>query len=242
MDKISQKDIDWLLNLKGSTTAKNSFAPPPKKRRYWLQISAALFILFGMVILPFFLLIRTSVFLNLAKGWNAWLSLGGGIFATVLLLVFYLFLFFRKYPNKKLLLKLSLSGAGILVFSFCLYGVMYLSSVNAKSEDIRNVYRSMHPVLRVAVATTTLADGDLVITDIRRAPEDYERMGLPLNERSLHYPQAETGYVHAVDLRTKNRSEIRNILLQYSLEAMGFYTLRHTGTGDHLHISFPRSN
>jgi len=241
MDKISQKDIDWLLNLDKTTSTAPS-PSPPKKKRIGLRIAAALFVLFGMIILPFFLLIRTSLYLSFNEGWNAWLSLGGGIGVTVLLLVLYLFLFFRKYPNKKLLAKLSLTGTGILVSSFCIYGVMYLSSVNAKSDEIRNVYRSMHPVLRVAIATSTLADGDLVVTDISREPDDYAAMGLPINQQSLHFPQTETGYVHAVDLRTQGRSEIRNILLQYSLEAMGFYTLRHTGTADHLHISIPRFN
>ena len=95
MEKITQKDIDWLLNL-DKTSAKNPAPAAKKKKRYVLRISVALFVLFGLVLLPFFLLIRTSVFLNLHAEWNAWFSLGGGIMATVMLLVVYILFFFRK--------------------------------------------------------------------------------------------------------------------------------------------------
>ncbi|MDR9416069.1 MAG: hypothetical protein RI564_07285 [Gracilimonas sp.] len=242
MEKITQKDIDWLLNLDDEIKSGPSpSSPKNKSKRYGLRISVALFIIIGLVLLPFFLLIRTSVFLNVYYNLNAWVALTAGVIATVVLLSIYLLLFFRKFPNKKLVFKVGLAASGILVFTYCMYGLLYLSSVNAKSDEIRNVYRSMHPILRVAVATTTLADGELVITDISRNPEDYTSMGLPVNQRSLHFPQPESGYVHAIDLRTIGRSEFRNLLIQFSLEIMGFYTLRHTGTADHLHISIPRS-
>ncbi|WP_421773085.1 hypothetical protein [Gracilimonas sp.] len=240
MDKISQKDIDWLLNMdkSGVATPSSGTDSPQRKKNTGFRVLFGLLMVIGLVVLPFFLLIRTSVFLNLSYGWNGWLALGGGIFATVLLLLFYIFFLFRRIDNKKMLLKFSLGGVGALVFAFCFYGVMYISSVNAKSSEIRQVYRSMHPILRVAIATTTLADNDLVITDIQRQPEDYAAMGLPLNQRSLHYTQ-ETGYVHAIDLRTIGRNEFRNILLRGSLEIMGLNTIRHTGTADHLHVSLP---
>ncbi|MEQ8524037.1 hypothetical protein [Gracilimonas sp.] len=238
MDKISQKDIDWLLNMDktGVATSAPQTDSPQKKKKTGFRILFGLMMIIGLVIMPFFLLIRTSVLLNLSYGWNGWLALGGGIFATVLLLLFYIFFLFRRIENKKMLLKFSLGGIGALVFAFCFYGVMYISSVNAKSEEIREVYRSMHPILRVAIATTTLADNDLVVTDIQRQPEDYAAMGLPLNQRSLHFRQ-ETGYVHAIDLRTIGRNEFRNMLLRGSLEIMGLNTIRHTGTADHLHVS-----
>ncbi|HBX65628.1 MAG TPA: hypothetical protein DEG32_05560 [Balneolaceae bacterium] len=140
-----------------------------------------------------------------------------------------------------MLLRFSLGGVGALVLAFCFYGLMYLSSVNAKSDDIREVYRSMHPILRVAVATTTLADSDLVVTDIQRQPEDYAAMGIPVNQRSLHFPQP-TGYVHAIDLRTIGRNEFRNFILRTSLEFMGLKTIRHVGTADHLHVALPVSH
>jgi hypothetical protein len=93
----------------------------------------------------------------------------------------------------------------------------------------------MHPVLRVAVSTVTLADNDLVVTDIERFEEDYASMGLPVNQTSFHYRQ-ESGYVHAVDIRTIGHGFVRNALLRGSLEIMGFRTIRHVGTADHLHV------
>ena len=241
MDKISQKDIDWLLNLDktgGTAPHTDPESTKYKKQKTGWRVLSWVLLVAGLVILPFFILIRTSVSLNLSYHWNGWVALGGGIFATVLLLLFYIVLLFRRVQNKKVLLKFSLGGIGALVLAFCFYGIMYISSVNAKSDSIREVYRSMHPILRVAIATTTLADNDLVITDIQRQPEDYAAMGIPLNQRSLHFVQP-TGYVHAIDLRTIGRNEFRNIVLRGSLEIMGFNTIRHTGTADHLHVSLP---
>lgn len=238
MDKISQKDIDWLLNLNKTDVLQTPESSDTKRK--WLQFLFWGLLIAGLGVLPFFILIRTSIFLNLSFGWNGWLALGGGIFATVLLLLLYVLFLFRRTSNKRLLLKFSLAGLGTLVFAFCFYGVMYLSSVNAKNDEVRQVYRSMHPILRVAIATTTLADGDLVITDIQRTPEDYAAMGIPLNERSLHFTQS-SGYVHAIDLRTIGHTEFRNLLLQTSLRMMGLKTIRHVGTADHLHIALPTS-
>ncbi len=237
MDSVSQKDIDWLLDDPLSKEAPKRQKKSGRKRSPLRFLSWPLLIV-ALAILPFFMLIRTSVYLNLAQGWNGWLSLAGGIGVTVMLLLVYLFFLFRRVKNKRLLFKFSITGAGMLVLSFCVYGLMYLSSVNAKSDEIRVVYRSLHPILRVAVATTTLADSDLVITDISREPEDYIDMGLTVNQSSLHFKQND-GYVHAIDLRTIGRSEWRNTLLEFSLRTMGFKTIRHVGTADHLHISLP---
>ncbi|MDR9418980.1 hypothetical protein [Gracilimonas sp.] len=242
MEKVSQKDIDWLLNLNQDQINDRSSASgsvKEKKNRSLLsKILLWVFLIPVLVFLPFFILIRTSVYLNLNYSLGGWTSLSCGILAAIILLTIYLFLLFRRTKNKKRLLKFSFYGFGSLVVTFCLYGVMYLSSVHAKSDQVQRVYRSLHPVLRVAVATTTLADGDLVITDIKRPPEDYSAMGLPINQSSLHFTQ-ENGYVHAIDLRTIGRSEFRNLLLQQSLEILGFGTIRHVGTADHLHISLP---
>lgn len=238
MEKITQKDIDWLLNL----DASGEYTPQPnkktKKRRVWISLLLWAFLLIFCGLLPFYLLIRTSVFLNISHGWNAWISLAGGIGAAILLLLIYVLFLLRKMKNRKAVLKVSLYGLSVLVLSFSFYGMMYLSSVHAKNEEIRQVYRSLHPILRMAVATTTLADNELVITDISRQPEDYDAMGLPPNERSLHFEQ-ETGFVHAIDLRTIGRNEFRNVMLQFSLDILGFHTIRHTGTADHLHVAIP---
>jgi hypothetical protein len=239
MEKITQKDIEWLLST-GKTFSLNRSTNPAKSglKRIILRLSIAITGLLGLIILPFFLLIRTSVYLNLTHGFIGWASLGGGIVATVMLLMFYVLLLFRNVPNKKLLVKYSLFGISSTVLGFCLFSLFYLSAVNAKSPEVRELYRSMHPVLRVAITTVTLADNALVITDIGRESTDYAKMGLPVNPVSMHYKQS-TGYVHAVDLRTHDRGYIRNSVLKKSLEAMGFKTLRHTGTADHLHVELP---
>jgi len=42
-----------------------------------------------------------------------------------------------------------------------------------------------------------------------------------------------------LDLRTIGRSERRNRLTAAYFQLMGFRTLRHLGTADHLHVSLP---
>jgi hypothetical protein len=103
---------------------------------------------------------------------------------------------------------------------------------------VRGYYASLHPVLRLALSTAMLADRDLVITDLARRPEDYPAMGLAANDGSLHYVQRD-GWAHAADLRTAGRSEIASRLLQLYFWSMGFATLRHVGTADHLHVELP---
>jgi hypothetical protein len=121
-----------------------------------------------------------------------------------------------------------------LVVCYCGFSLLYLSRVNAK-PDARAYYSSVHPLLRLALSTWILVDDRLVVTDMRRAREDYAKMGLPVNETSLHYRQAD-GWVHAVDLRTADRGWFRNRLVQLYFWGMGFNTLRHVGTADHLHV------
>ena len=63
-------------------------------------------------------------------------------------------------------------------------------------------------------------------------------MGLPVNESSLHFEQA-NGYVHALDLRTQGRAVWKNTASIWWFKLLGFRTLRHVGTADHLHVSLP---
>jgi len=99
-------------------------------------------------------------------------------------------------------------------------------------------YASLHPLLRVGLSTLIVFDRDAVITDLARRPEDYKTMGLPPNDGSLHLVQRD-GYAHAADLRTGGRGFLRNRLVQLYLWGLGFSTLRHTGTSDHLHVELP---
>ena len=116
--------------------------------------------------------------------------------------------------------------------------MIYFSSANAKSERVRAYYASLHPLLRVALSTLILADRDLVVTDLARGPESYAAMGLTPNDGSLHYLQRD-GYTHAADLRTAGRGVLKNRLVQLYFWSMGFTTLRHVVTGDHLHVELP---
>ena len=87
------------------------------------------------------------------------------------------------------------------------------------------------------VSVFVLADADAVITDAARTPQFYARAGLPSNESSSLHLRQDDGFVHALDLRTINRPEWRNLLAELAFRAMGFHTLRHVGTADHLHVS-----
>jgi hypothetical protein len=245
MDKITQKDIDWLLNL--GNREKNASAglkgPSGRKgvevfRKLAIRMILSALALVFLVILPFILLIRVSVYLNIVQGFPGWVSLLGGMIVMILFFTLYIYLIFRNVENRKMVLKYSFWSIGSVVAGFCMFSLFYLSGVHAKSDSVRELYRSMHPVLRVAVSTVTLADGGLVITDIGREEADYVRMGMPVNSRSLHYRQ-ENGYYHAVDIRTLDRGLIRNAALRLALNAMGFKTIRHTGTADHLHVELP---
>src|SRR6266568_3719781 len=122
--------------------------------------------------------------------------------------------------------------------AYSIYALVYLSSANAKSDRVRAYYASLHPLLRVGLSTLIVFDGDAVITDLARRPEDYKTMGLPPNDGSLHLVQRD-GYAHAADLRTGGRGFLRNRLVQLYLWGLGFSTLRHTGTSDHLHVELP---
>jgi len=170
-----------------------------------------------------------------------WLSVAAGagisaIFLTICLTVMYKWLAGRLGSLKAFKWRAYLSL--FMVLGFCFYALIFLSENNAKGRPVVAEFRSLHPVLRIGVSTTILADRSLLITDASRVPEDYDQMGLNGNAQSLHYRQPD-GFVHAVDIRTNGRSEGRNQVLQETFRLMGFKTLRHVGTSDHLHIALP---
>lgn len=190
------------------------------------------------LVLPFWVLVGSSVFLYRHYAVPTWPALLAGLLLTALVLLIY-----AAWVSKRLAGKARLPGAVTktvfaVVGAYCLYALIYLSSLNVKGTELRQEYRSLHPLLRLATSTFILVDRDLVVTDMERQAQDYERMGLPLHEHSLHFIQ-EDGYAHAVDLRTVGRSAWRNFLLRAYYGAMGFRTLRHVGTADHLHVSLP---
>ena len=234
------KELDAYFDRQLNSTPDK--APGNKKwsfsfRKLWLWTVG----IFVSAVLPFIVLIRGSVYLYTNYGFNGWLALLVGVLATSLLLMIYAlavnYLFNKTYKVHKYVRR----GILALVVAYCGYGLLYLSSMNAKSADVQSYYSSLHPILRVTMATTMLADGGLVITDLQRSPDDYEAMGLQVNTNSLHYPQ-QSGYVHAADIRTIGRAEWRNWLTEKGFQLLGLKTLRHVGNADHLHVSLPPKN
>ena len=211
-------------------------AAKPANRQRTVQAAVLALVKIAVVaLLPFIIYVRASVDLYLQGGLSAWSAILGASLITAGLAFGYGLWLSRRFVGKARASTIARWVALPLAVAWCGYAALYLARVNAKSDDVRSYYRSVHPVLRVAIATAVLGDPDIVITDARRVAADYTRMGLPINERTKHYVQRD-GYVHAVDLRTRDRSEIRNRATQLYFWMMGFDTLRHVGTADHLHV------
>lgn len=190
-----------------------------------------------IIIFPFVVLIRTAVYLHIEEKLIPWACIGGGVLFTSILIFLYLTIFYGNYRKKNgLNFKTKLLIAFGVVCIYSAHGLFYISGENFKSNDLRKEIRKVHPILRLSVSTIAHIDKKIIITDGDRQPEDYAKMGLPSKSHSLHYKQS-NGYAHAIDLRTNGRNEIRNFLVQSYFKLMGFQTLRHIGTGDHLHIS-----
>jgi hypothetical protein len=198
------------------------------------KLAFATFRVVVIVTAPFVVLVRGAVWLYRDHAFPTWLALLVAGVLTLALLSAYGAWVSRRFTGRARLGFVAKWVAAPLVVGYCGYALLHLSRVNAKDDAVHSVYTSTHPLLRVAVTTLILADHDAVITDLARTPDDYSRMGLPVNRRSLHYHQPD-GWVHAVDLRT--RGPLQSLLVEWYFRAMGFDTLRHTGTRDHLHVS-----
>lgn len=237
----------------GPVTTRPRAVPPPSRSRagrdgrgrtalFARRVAVAALAL----ALPFLALLRGSTWLYTA-GLGTWTAVLLAAVLTFLLLAGYVLAAARWLGRRRSgastgpgsrVPKRLIQGAAILVVAYCMYGLVFLSSANAGGHAVRSEYRSLHPLLRLAVGTLVLADGDLLVTDAARTVDDYAAMGLPPNEGSLHLEQAD-GWAHAVDLRTAGRSGLRNVLTRLYFDAIGFRTLRHVGTADHLHVSLP---
>jgi hypothetical protein len=202
-------------------------APRRKWKRWVFGLPLALTI-------PFLLLVRLSTWLYLDKGFNGWVAVGFSATAAALVLSGLVAVVAMKLGARPG--SWTLKSSLVLLLVYAVYLLVFVSVANVKSADLRATYRDLHPVLRLSVSTLILLDKGAVITDTGRTPEDYVQMGLRKAAASAHYRQAD-GYVHAVDLRTRERGGIRNLAMQLFFEAMGFDTLRHDGTADHLHVS-----
>lgn len=193
-----------------------------------------------ITVLPFCLLIRGAVYLHYNEGLYSYLALGLSAGVTAILLVIYFTFIYGMFSKGSSLkyLRRRFAISLFLVSSFILYGVVFISGENTKSSEIKREFYTLNPILRLGCSTLFLIDKKAIMTDASRLPEDYSKMGLKTLKASLHYKQ-EDGYVYAVDLRTKDRFEGRNLFLKGYFYIMGFNTLRHVGTADHLHVSMP---
>jgi len=194
-----------------------------------------------IIALPFAVLVRGSVFIYEHGTRSVWLAVATAGILTGGVITAYAVWLARKFMKRgvpggrALVIPVAKWVALPLVLFYCGYSLLYVASVNAKSGPVRAYYRSVHPLLRLALSTAILVDRDILITDTGRVPEDYGRMGLPTNSRTRHYKQKD-GWVHAVDLRTTGRGVIKNRGVQFYFWLMGFDTKRHVGTADHLHV------
>lgn len=181
------------------------------------------------------LLVKGAMWLHLQEGWNSYLSLsaatGIALILSSITISIYLAVFFKKAYFSRVIKTLSVGWIAVMI-PLMLFGGL----VNSKNQAISGEFSSAHPILKMAVSTYSLFDRDVVMTDISRTPADYEQMGLTPKQYSKHFEQAD-GYVHAIDLRTIGRPEWQNRIAEYAFKFMGFKTLRHIGTADHLHIS-----
>lgn len=197
-----------------------------------------------IIVLPFAVLVRGAVFIYEHGETAVWVALLVSGLLTAGVITAYAVWLARKLMKRKgrpdrhgrqLILPVAKWVALPLVVFYCGYSLLYIARVNAKSEPVRAYYRSLHPLMRIAVSTLVLVDRDMLITDAGRLPEDYARMGLPANTRTRHYRQKD-GWIHAIDLRTNGRGAIKNRGVQLYFWLMGFDTRRHVGTADHLHV------
>jgi len=189
-----------------------------------------------LAVLPFGVLIRGGVFAYREWGLGTWPAMGLSVTATALLLWAYAWALGRRLGAGKGMRWVLRRGAVAVAVAYSVYGLVYVASANAKSDDVRSEYTSLHPLLRIASSAVILVDPGAVITDAGRTSDDYRAWGLPVNEATLHFAQ-DDGFVHALDLRTKGRPEWRNRSVEIAFWALGFHSLRHVGTADHLHIS-----
>jgi hypothetical protein len=187
---------------------------------------------------PFVILVRGALWAH-GGGWNAWLAMLLGMALASVALAAITSALWHRLTGRRRLRAIATRVALPAVVGFSLYGVAVFRA-NAVDARVAELYGRLHPALRLGVATVCLVDPSLVVTDAARRPDDYPGMGLATEPNSRHYQQAD-GWVHAVDLRTRGRSTFRNLGVRSALVILGFETLRHDGTADHLHVSLPES-
>jgi len=204
--------------------------------RALLKAVVGLVVVVVVLVFPFVLMIGVGVRAYGAWGLSAWPALASGVLATAVLLSVMAWLTAWRLGGGARVRSVLVRAAALLAVGYAAWSLIYIASANVKSDEVRSEYRTLHPLLRLSASTLVLVDRSAVLTDASRSVEDYAAMGLPANEASLHFPQSD-GFVHALDLRTLGRPEWRNRARSLYFRSLGFHTLRHVGTADHLHVS-----
>ena len=233
--RIDYGDLTGLVD-EGAKKHRQNKERRSRLRSAPIRLLRTLGILLVLAVAPFALLIRGGVFAYQVWGLGTWTSLFLSAAASAALLGLYAWVVSVRLGTKKSTRKVFTRAATAVGIAYVCYALVFVASENVKSEEVASEYSSVHPLLRVAASALTLVDRQAVITDAGRTTEDYWLMGLPPNEASLHFEQS-SGYVHALDLRTNGRPEWRNRAVEMTFWALGFHSLRHVGTADHLHIS-----
>ncbi len=174
----------------GQPVRKEVVAERPRSPRRWTWTTLAFAVkIAAFVALPFVVLIGGAVWLYRVQAIPTWLALAtSGILAAGLLTAYGAWICQRLTGKARLRFVFTTLALPLIMF-YCGYTLLYLSSVNAKTEDVRQYYTTVHPLLRVALSTAVLFDRDIVVTDTRREVGDYARMGLPALDNSLHFPK-----------------------------------------------------
>ena len=169
-----------------------------------VALSAVLAIvkLSAIIALPFVVYVRSSVFLY-DHGAHVWVAIVGAAGLTMALVLIYAAGLGRQLHGRARVRSLLRWIALPIVAAWCLSSLFYLARVNAKSDEVRGYFLSVHPILRVALSTVILVDPGIVITDMARRPSDYGRMGLPMNDKSMHFEQPTAGCMRWTCVRNR---------------------------------------
>jgi len=233
--RIEYGDLTGLVD-EGVKQSKRKKERKASLRSMPLRVGRWLVVIAILAVLPFALLIRGGVFAYQEWSLGTWPALLLSATASALVLGLYAWGVSRRLGAGVGTRKLFIRAAMAVGIAYVGYALVFIASENVKSDDVQAEYATIHPLLRIASSALILVDPASVITDAGRTAEDYWLMGLPPNEASLHFEQ-ESGFVHALDLRTNGRAEWRNRAVELGFWALGFHSLRHVGTADHLHLS-----
>ena len=206
--------------------------------RYGLRWGWPVVLWFAVLSLSFLVLVRGAMFAYQSLGWGTWSSIGLGMFGTIFVFSAYLAWLWTRITGEDRVRQFLPRALIAVVAGYSMYGLLYLSAGSSRDPELSDYYTSLHPLMKLGAGTYLLFDRNGVVTDLERTAEDYLAMGLPMNETSLHFKLGDR-YIHAMDVRTRGRSAMRNRLTATYFRLMGLRSLHHVSAADHLHVSLP---